>query len=55
VRLDAPIREIGNYEVRIHLHADVELFMPVKVRAEGFEEWEPGQPLRKKETIQGQG
>src|SRR5262245_49193650 len=23
VRLDAPIREIGNYEVRIHLHSDV--------------------------------
>jgi len=53
VRLDAPIREIGNYEVRIHLHSDVELFMPVKVRAEGFEEWEPGQPLRKKEKTQG--
>jgi large subunit ribosomal protein L9 len=48
VRLDAPIREIGNYEVRIHLHSDVEVFLPVKVRAEGFEEWEPGQPLKKK-------
>jgi large subunit ribosomal protein L9 len=48
VRLDAPIREIGNYEVRIHLHADVEVFLPVKVRAEGFEDWEPGQQLKKK-------
>ena len=48
VRLDAPIREIGNYEVRIHLHSDVELFLPLKVRAEGFEDWEPGQPLKKK-------
>jgi large subunit ribosomal protein L9 len=48
VRLDAPIREIGNYEVRIHLHADVEVFLPLKVRAEGFEDWEPGQPLKKK-------
>lgn len=48
VRLDAPIREIGNYEVRIHLHSDVEVFLPVKVRAEGFETWEPGQPLKKK-------
>ena len=48
VRLDAPIREIGNYEVRIHLHSDVEVFLPVKVRAEGFEDWEPGQPLKKK-------
>jgi large subunit ribosomal protein L9 len=48
VRLDAPIREIGNYEVRIHLHSDVEVFLPLKVRAEGFEDWEPGQPLRKK-------
>ena len=46
VRLDAPIREIGNYEVRIHLHSDVEVFLPVKVRAEGFEDWEPGQPLQ---------
>lgn len=48
VRLDAPIREIGNYEVRIHLHSDVEVFLPVKVRAEGFEDWEPGQPLKKR-------
>jgi large subunit ribosomal protein L9 len=48
VRLDAPIREIGNYDVRIHLHADVEVFLPVRVRAEGFEDWEPGQPLKKK-------
>jgi large subunit ribosomal protein L9 len=49
VRLDAPIREIGNYEVRIHLHSDVEVFLPVKVRADGFETWEPGQPLKKKD------
>jgi large subunit ribosomal protein L9 len=48
VRLDAPIREVGNYDVRIHLHSDVEVFLPVKVRAEGFETWEPGQPLKKK-------
>ena len=53
VRLDAPIREIGNYEVRMHLHSDVEVFIPLKVRAEGFEEWEPGQPLKKKEKVAG--
>jgi large subunit ribosomal protein L9 len=53
VRLDAPIREIGNYEVRIHLHSDVEVFLPVRVRAEGFEDWEPGQPLRKKDKVEG--
>src|SRR5262245_16438622 len=52
VRLDAPIREIGNYEVRVHLHSDVEVFLPVKVRADGFEEWEPGQPLKKKERVE---
>jgi large subunit ribosomal protein L9 len=54
VRLDAPIREVGNYEVRIHLHSDVEVFLPVKVRAEGFETWEPGQPLKKK-VVQSAG
>lgn len=48
VRLDAPIREIGNFDVRLHLHADVDVKLPVRVRAEGFEEWEPGQPLVKK-------
>jgi large subunit ribosomal protein L9 len=53
VRLDAPIREIGNYEVRIHLHSDVEVFIPLKVRAEGFEDWEPGQSLKKK--VEGAG
>lgn len=52
VRLDAPIREIGNYEVRVHLHADVEVFVPLKVRAEGFEDWEPGQPLKKKDRTE---
>ena len=54
VRLDAPIREIGNYEVRIHLHSDVEVFLPLKVRAEGFEDWEPGQPLKKKAEGEGE-
>jgi large subunit ribosomal protein L9 len=53
VRLDAPIREIGNYDVRVHLHADVEVFVPVRVRAEGFEDWEPGQPMRKKDRAEG--
>jgi large subunit ribosomal protein L9 len=55
VRLDAPIREIGNYEVRIHLHAEVEVFLPLRVRPEGFESWEPGQPLRKPEKVEGTG
>jgi large subunit ribosomal protein L9 len=50
VRLDAPIREIGNFEVRLHLHADVDVKIPLRVRAEGFETWEPGQPLLKKAT-----
>jgi len=53
VRLDAPIREVGNYDVRIHLHSDVEVFLPVRVRAEGFETWEPGQPLKKKVSEAG--
>ncbi len=48
IRLDAPIREIGNYDVRVHLHAEVEFMMPVRVRAEGFETWEPGQPKVRK-------
>jgi large subunit ribosomal protein L9 len=47
VRLDTPIREIGNYDVRLRFHADVEMKLPVRVRAEGFETWEPGQPLVK--------
>ncbi len=48
IRLDAPIREIGNYDVRVHLHAEVEFFLPVRIRAEGFETWEPGQPKMRK-------
>jgi len=47
VRLDTPIREIGNYDVRLRFHADVEMKLPVRVRSEGFENWEPGQPLVK--------
>jgi large subunit ribosomal protein L9 len=48
VRLDSPIREIGDYDVRMRLHSDVEVRVPVKVRAEGFETWNPGEPLVKK-------
>lgn len=45
VRLEAPIREIGNFSVRLRFHADVEMMLPVRVRSDGFENWEPGQPL----------
>ena len=48
VRLDQPIREVGDYDVRFHMHADVEVFVKVKVRADGFETWQPGQPLKRK-------
>ncbi|HYC78106.1 MAG TPA: 50S ribosomal protein L9 [Planctomycetota bacterium] len=51
VRLDAPIREIGDYQVRLRFHSDVELRMPVRVRAEGFENWEPGMPMQRQAQV----
>lgn len=41
VRLTQPIKAVGDYTVLIHLHEQVEVSIPVKVRAEGREDWLP--------------
>jgi large subunit ribosomal protein L9 len=38
--LDRPIRLVGDHEVAIHLHRDIDLKLQVKVRAEGREDEE---------------
>lgn len=43
VRLAEPIKLVGDYEVTIRLHEEVSVEVPVKVRAEGREDWVPGQ------------
>jgi large subunit ribosomal protein L9 len=35
ILLDAPIRNLGEYDVRVRLHADVEAVIALKVVAEG--------------------
>jgi large subunit ribosomal protein L9 len=42
VRLDQPLKEVGDYQVLVHLHEQVEVTIPVRVRAEGREDWLPG-------------
>jgi len=43
VKLDADIKEVGDYEVPVRLHEQVNVSIPVKVRMEGNENWLPGQ------------
>jgi large subunit ribosomal protein L9 len=38
--LDRPIRLVGDHEVKIHLHRDIDITLLVKVRAEGREDEE---------------
>lgn len=42
VRLTHSLKEVGDYEVLIHLHEQVEVTIPVKVRGEGRGDWVPG-------------
>ena len=42
VRLEQPLKEVGDYQVLVHLHEQVEVTIPVRVRAEGREDWLPG-------------
>jgi large subunit ribosomal protein L9 len=41
VRLPHHLKEVGDYEVPIFLHEQVQLAIPVKVRAEGRPDWIP--------------
>ena len=41
IRLDAPLKEVGDYEVMVRLHEEVEASIPVHVRMEGNEDWLP--------------
>ncbi len=43
IRLEHHLKEVGNYEVPVQLHEEVQVTVPVRVRAEGREDWLPGQ------------
>ena len=43
VKLEHALKDVGDYSVPIHLHEQVSLEIPVRVRAEGREDWLPGQ------------
>lgn len=45
VRLESPIKEVGDYRVPVRLHPEVQLEVSVKVRAEGREDWVPGREV----------
>ena len=48
ILLDKPIKEVGDYEVRVHLYKDVKQVVKVEVRAEGRED----EPLAKPKTAE---
>jgi large subunit ribosomal protein L9 len=41
IRLQQPLKSIGDYEVVVRLHEQVQVTIPVHVRMEGREEWLP--------------
>lgn len=43
VRMPEALKQVADYEVLIHLHEEVEVTIPVRVRAEGREDWLPGE------------
>jgi len=43
VKLEQPLKEVGDYEIQLKLHEEVTVTIPVRVRAEGREDWLPGQ------------
>ena len=43
IRLEHHLKEVGDYEVPVQLHEEVQVTVPVRVRAEGREDWLPGQ------------
>ncbi len=47
VRLAHHLKEVGDYEVLIHLHEQVQVTIPVKVRAEGRGDWVPAKEAAK--------
>lgn len=48
ILLDRPIKEVGDYEVRVHLYKDVKQAIKVEVRAEGRED----EPLQEPKTAE---
>jgi large subunit ribosomal protein L9 len=45
VKLDHHLKDVGDYEVLVRLHEQVEVTIPVRIRMEGNEDWVPGQEL----------
>jgi len=43
VKIAQHLKEVGDYDVLIRLHEQVEITIPVRVRAEGEENWTPDQ------------
>lgn len=50
VKLDADLKEVGDYEVPVRLHEQVNVSIPVRVRMEGNEDWVPGQEAASEEA-----
>jgi large subunit ribosomal protein L9 len=53
VRLDQPLKMVGDYTVPIHLHEQVSVSIPVRVRAEGREDWLPAAPAAEVKAAPG--
>ena len=41
IRLEHQLKEVGDFEILLRLHEEVEVTLPIKVRAEGREDWVP--------------
>lgn len=52
IRLPQPIRDVSDNDILIHLHEKVEVTIPVRVRAEGREDWMPGQEMSEEERAE---
>jgi large subunit ribosomal protein L9 len=48
VRLEHHLKEVGDYEVIMRLHEEVVVTLPIKVRAEGREDWLPSDEVEAK-------
>jgi len=41
IRLEHQLKEVGDFEILLRLHEEVEVTLPIKVLAEGREDWVP--------------
>ena len=51
VKLEAPVKVVGDYTIPIFLHEEVQVSIPLAVRAEGREDWLPGEEEEKGEYV----